>query len=192
MLLASIGFTFAGVNKLPRFQFGVGLSTMTGPGFTVQVDATRFLSFKGSIGGYLKSFEPGSIVDRKFYQDLADEYLIPGFEVQFSIDRSDKRKLYAFYAFSYWEFSEIRDFNFIIANDIPSVTYDKRLGLSRNHSFGLGYEWVFESNFSLQIAIGYQYQYSNNSDYGWWLDRSPDGLTNHGLGIGFGGAIAFD
>lgn len=184
LAIAIQGVATADINRLPRFQYGVTLSTMTGPGFSVQADISRLISLKGVIGGYYSDYEPSGDIDRRFFEDLNNYYLIPGFEAHISIDRSDKRKLYAFYAFSLWEFSEIEDFSLTIVNDRPIRQYRENLLTSRNHSIGLGYEMIWENGLALQMSLGYQYQYSTGEGYGWWADRSPNGTVNNGLGFG--------
>jgi hypothetical protein len=181
----------ARINRLPRFHVGVNMSTMSGPGLHVQADINRLISIKGVIGGYFEDYEPpgSSDIDRQFYDDLTDLYIIPGAELQFSIDRSDKRKLYAFYAFSFWDFSQIESFDLRVENDIPIRSYESKETISRNHSIGLGYEMIFDNGLVIQGSLGYQYQYSTGSGFGYLVDRSPDGNIDNGLGLGV--AIAY-
>ncbi|GAB5465283.1 MAG: hypothetical protein Kapaf2KO_07190 [Candidatus Kapaibacteriales bacterium] len=183
-----------GIDDLPRAQIGINISSMIGPGLGVQLDLSRKISLGISAGGYYTDFE-GNPELTSSQRDLIpdDTYQIYGAELQYAITRSDTEKFFSFYSFSYWEYSEIRDFSYQIINDEFLPEYEERLGIARNHSIGVGYEWIARSiQAYFRVQAGYQFQFSNRSDYGWLLDRSPDGTINHGIGIGISFGYAFD
>lgn len=191
-ILLCLGFALisqsadAKLSDLPRFQAGIGASSMMGPGLQVQADISRAISVKGMLGGWYENFEPEGDVPPQYYRDLSDGFLSWGIGFQVNLDRYITERLYVFYNYGDFSFDEISNYEFSVVNDIAEVSYDRNELFSQNHSIGLGYEWIFWDYVAVNLELGYQYQYTEGDGFDWWANRSRDGSVSNGIGFGAG------
>lgn len=165
----------------PKYQIGVGFSTLSGAGISFQYElnnSNTFL-FKG-IPAYYNNNPPSDI---KYFYIVGGEYQYNLFKKKLS--NNIKHRSFLLVGGSFWHLKDTwvkREY----MNDREIVFRYERFNDIYNIGFGIGYELTIANNISLMLQINYQYQKSDDTYFDKLFDLSPNSTEYNGLGFGIG------